>query len=184
MKRSEHGTVDALLVGASILLALVFAQLDIAAYLLGFPRGLEALAIFIAGVCFVSVFTVVPATIVLGQLATQNSLPLVALLGGVGALSGDFVIFKLFRDRTGDDLRYLLSLAPQKRLSHALNSRLTRWVSTALGALIIASPLPDELGLAMLGIAKINTWVFVPLSFLLNTGGILVIGLVARALHT
>ena len=49
-----------------------------------------------------------------------------------------------------------------------------------LGALLIASPLPDEFGVALMGLAKMPTSEFVPISFSLNFLGILVIGVLAR----
>ena len=182
MQRNNHLAVDASLICISVVLAFLIAKIDIARYLLGFPDGLKILAPFIAGLCFVSVFTVAPATVVLGQLATENSLFFVVALGGLGALSGDFLIFKFFRKRIADDLARLRALPPRWRLQRALRSRATRWVSAALGALIIASPLPDEIGLAMLGLARVQTKIFIPLSFILNASGILAIGLIARAL--
>ncbi len=183
MRWNGHIISDALLVSTSILVAFLIAKLDIAAYLLRIPGELRVLASFIAGICFVSIFTVAPATVVLGQLAVENSLPQVVIVGGFGALIGDFLIFKLFRDRIADDLRELRALAPQRRLKRVLCSRPLWWVNVAIGALIIASPLPDEIGLAMLGLSRIQTRVFLPLSFLLNASGILAIGLIARTLH-
>ena len=59
--------------------------------------------------------------------------------------------------------------------------RIFRWLIAFLGALIIASPLPDELGLTMMGFSKIKTSLFIPISFLLNSLGILIIGLIAKA---
>ena len=182
MQRGNHLAVDAFLIFISIVLAFLITRFDITANLLDFPDGLKMLAPFIAGLCFVSVFTVAPATVILGQLATENSLLFVAALGGLGALSGDFLIFKFFRERIANDLAQVRILAPQSRLKQMLRSRATRWVSAALGALIIASPLPDEIGLAMLGLARVQTKVFIPFSFILNASGILAIGLIARAL--
>jgi hypothetical protein len=60
--------------------------------------------------------------------------------------------------------------------------RVFRAVMPFLGALIIASPLPDELGLVFLGISKLKTRYFLPLSFVLNFFGILIIGLIAKSL--
>ena len=49
-----------------------------------------------------------------------------------------------------------------------------------LGTLVIASPLPDELGVAMLGLAKTDKKSFLIISYLGNFLGILAIGGVAR----
>ncbi|MDP3800322.1 MAG: hypothetical protein Q8Q90_02755, partial [bacterium] len=55
-----------------------------------------------------------------------------------------------------------------------------RWFTPFLGALIIASPFPDELGLVLMGLSKTNTKVFIPVSFGLNFIGILIMGLLLR----
>jgi hypothetical protein len=41
-----------------------------------------------------------------------------------------------------------------------------------LGAFIIASPLPDELGLTLMGMSKVRLAVLVPVSFVMNAVGI------------
>jgi hypothetical protein len=46
------------------------------------------------------------------------------------------------------------------------------WLLPLVGAIIIASPLPDEPGVAMLGISKIRRWVFTVVVFFLNTIGV------------
>ena len=57
-----------------------------------------------------------------------------------------------------------------------------RWLTWLIGGLIIASPLPDELGISLLGFSKAKTSLFIVLSFVFNFLGILFIGWVARAL--
>src|SRR3990172_5076652 len=49
---------------------------------------------FIAGIFFTSIFTAVPATVVLVEIVGVNSVLVVALFGAVGALLGDLVIFR------------------------------------------------------------------------------------------
>src|SRR3990167_7131268 len=56
------------------------------------------------------------------------------------------------------------------------------WVIPALGAVIIASPLPDELGLIMMGLSHIRTATFIVLSFMMNAAGIFAIATAAQAL--
>ena len=163
------------------MVAFLMAQADIASYLIRIPKEFEILSIFIAGLCFVSVFTIAPSVVVLGQLAVENSLPLVVIVGGIGALCGDYLIFRFFRDRIFNDVNYLRSLSPIRRITKIPYLGISRWIFIVVGALIIASPFPDEVGLAMMGLTKVNMRVFVPLSFILNAAGILVIGLIARA---
>lgn len=57
-----------------------------------------------------------------------------------------------------------------------------RWITFFLGALVISSPLPDELGLAMMGLSKAKMSTLIPVSLIFNSLGILAIALVARNL--
>jgi hypothetical protein len=43
------------------------------------------------------------------------------------------------------------------------------------GAVIIASPLPDEAGVSLLSLSKLKNWQFILLSFVLNATGIFII---------
>ena len=56
-----------------------------------------------------------------------------------------------------------------------------RWLTFLVGGLIIASPLPDELGISILGFSKMKVSWFIAISLVFNFIGILLIGVVARA---
>jgi len=138
------------------------------------------LGIILAGVFFTSIFTTAPAIALLSTFAETTSLPLLALLGGLGAVLGDYIIFRLVKDRITKDFEYLLSFSKRKRFTLIFRTRTFKYFAPFLGALIIASPLPDEMGVAMLGASKIKDKYFFLLSFLANGAGILVIGWIAR----
>ena len=143
----------------------------------------EILGSLVAGLFFTSLFTTAPAIIILGELAQEHSILAVALWGGLGAAVGDYIIFRFMRDRFGEDIEYMLGRVRAAGVLHALRHVRYRWIATIVGGLIIASPLPDELGLALLGITRVSLLVLLPLTFVLNAGGIYVIGEVARALQ-
>jgi hypothetical protein len=137
---------------------------------------------FISGIFFTSIFTAAPATAVLAEIARYHSSFWSAFFGGLGALLGDMVIFRFARNNIREDIFYLARKIGLERLTKIFSHPFLGWVVPVLGAIIIASPLPDELGLLMLGISKISTQAFVPLSFLLNFLGIFIIGIVAKSL--
>ncbi len=56
--------------------------------------SLGYLGAFITGIFFVSTFTVVPAAVVLFNLADHLHPLEVALLAGLGAMAGDYIIFR------------------------------------------------------------------------------------------
>jgi uncharacterized membrane protein YdjX (TVP38/TMEM64 family) len=131
---------------------------------------------------FTSVFTTAPAIVVLGQLALHTPLWVVALFGGLGAVVGDYILFLLVREGVSRDVNELMRHAGLRRLRKLFHTKLFHRLLPLIGALILASPLPDELGLAMLGLSDINKDRFLLVSFVMNALGILVIGLVARAI--
>ena len=166
----------------SVFVALLLAKTGILRDILTATQGAQFIGSFIAGMFFVSIFTAAPATIVLGEIAQSNSVTEVAILGGLGALLGDFLIFRFVRDRVSEDFSTLVKMAKSERLLSLFQRKAFQWIIPFTGALIIASPLPDEVGLAMLGLSKMRTAVFIPLSFSLNAVGIFIIGFIARAL--
>ena len=140
------------------------------------------MAVLLPEFFFVSVFTAAPATVALGEIAQSNSVVVVAILGGLGALIGDLVIFRFMKDKVSQDFSYLINISKTERFLSIFKLSLFRWIIPFIGALIIASPLPDEIGVAMLGLSKINNSLFILLSFVLNSAGILIIGLIAKTL--
>ncbi|PIQ75552.1 MAG: hypothetical protein CO003_00255 [Candidatus Portnoybacteria bacterium CG_4_8_14_3_um_filter_44_15] len=178
----ENLIKDMSIIALSVLIAVILVKTEVLINILASSKELELFGSFIAGMFFTSVFTVAPATVVLVEIARLNSLFLVALFGGIGAMIGDIIIFRFVKNRLSEDVLFLLKKSKSERLISIFRLRIFRWLIAFLGALIIASPLPDELGLMMMGFSKIRTSLFIPISFLLNSLGILVIGLIARAI--
>lgn len=175
--------IDLFIITASVFAAIILVKSGIIVQILSAAGYAKYIGSFIAGIFFTSAFTTAPATAAFVELSGFNSIIIMALLGGLGALFGDLIIFRFVKDRFAEDIKYLLSLSGWRRLDFIIfHRRLFRWILVFLGALIIASPLPDEIGIAILGISKIKNRNFVIVSYLLNTLGILIIGLLARAI--
>ncbi|MSU74230.1 hypothetical protein EXS57_00430 [Candidatus Kaiserbacteria bacterium] len=173
---------DVLLIVISLCVAALLVRTGILEGILASVRGTEFLGSFIAGLFFTSVFTTAPAIVALGGLAQVHSIVSVALWGALGAVIGDLIIFRFIRDRFAVHILELLRHRHKgKRVGMLLKLKLFRWVSFFVGGLIIASPLPDELGISLFGFSKIKTSWFIPLSFVFNFAGIVLIGLVAQA---
>lgn len=170
------------IVALSVAVAFLLVKTGLVAEFLASAGGLRFIGSFIAGMFFVSVFTAAPAAAVLVELFEANSLLEVALAGGLGALLGDWVMFRFMRYHVANDLAYLLKHSGPRRLIAVFRLRCFRWLAPLLGALIVASPFPDEIGLALMGFSRLRTAVFLPVSFILNFLGILVIGFAVKAL--
>lgn len=180
-KTAAHIMLDLGTVALSVAIAVFAVKTGAVGELLASAGGLRFIGGFIAGMFFVSVFTVAPAAAVLVELFQTHPLLEVALVGGLGALLGDWVMFRLLRDRVAGDLAYLLERPGLRRLGAVFGPKSFRWLTPLAGALIVASPLPDEIGLALLGLSRLSTARFLPLSFALNFLGILALGLAVKA---
>lgn len=166
----------------SIIIAVILAKTGILKSLLTSTKEWEILGSLLAGIFFVSIFTVAPAAVVLVEIAQSNSVLLVAFFGGIGALIGDLLIFRFIKDNITEDISYLMKRMKQERFIKIFQLKFFKWLIPFIGALIVASPLPDEIGLAMMGLSKMKTSLFIPISFLLNFAGILIIGLIAKGI--
>ena len=173
---------DLIIVLASIIIAIVLAQSPFIDTLIERTKGHAVLASLIAGLFFTSAFTTAPAIAVLAKLSLAHDPILVSIAGGFGALVGDLIIFAFIKTHLREDVQYLLSKAKSHRIRHILEHRFARWSLAFLGAIIIASPLPDEMGLAMMGMSNIRTSRFIPISLSFNILGILLIAYIAHSI--
>ncbi len=137
---------------------------------------------FIVGIFFVSTFTVAPASVVLFHLAQDFNPGLIAMFAGMGAVIGDLLIFRFLKDGVFEELRPLFRRYGGHYISNLLGTPYFAWLAPVIGAIIIASPFPDEIGIALMGLSRIKLWQFVVLAFVLNALGILVIVLLARSI--
>jgi hypothetical protein len=140
------------------------------------------LAIFISGIFFTSAFTTPTSIAFLSHLAQDTNLATLAFTGALGAVCGDYIIFKFIKDRVVEDLNLLFKFSKIKRLPLIFRTRLFKYFIPFVGALIISSPLPDELGLTLLGLSKIKDRYFFPISIVMNFLGILAIGFISKNL--
>lgn len=129
---------------------------------------------FLAGMGFTSLFTLAPASVVLIEIARISSPLMVAAIGAAGAVLGDLFLFMFVR-RSTDSASFLLNAPMRRQLRYLLHHKLLHWVLPITGAIIIASPLPDELGLALMGFSRMRPSYFVPISYVMNFLGILAI---------
>lgn len=129
----------------------------------------------ITGIFFVSTFTVVPASVVLFHLAQEFNPLMIALYAGAGAVIGDLIIFRFLKDGVFEELRPLISRFNGSYIAALFRTPYFAWVVPVIGAIIIASPFPDEVGIGMMGLSRIQWWQFAILAFILNTIGIFLI---------
>lgn len=136
---------------------------------------------FLAGMFFVSIFTVAPAGVVLFNLADTLHPVEIALLAGAGAVVGDYLIFRYLKDNIFEEVGPLFEKVTTHRLTKLFYTPYFAWMTPIIGMIFIASPGPDEVGIGILGLSKIKRWQFLLITFVLNFTGILLVVLFARA---
>ena len=179
----NHILIDVAVIVLSVLVAVLLVRTEVLANLLASAGDMEVFGAFIAGIFFTSIFTTAPAIAALGEISIIHGIFYTAFFGAVGSVLGDLIIFRFVRDRFSEHVSEIMTHQSVWRRFHLLfKRRFFRWFTFFVGGFILASPLPDELGIAVLGFSKMRVKYFALLSFAFNFLGILAIGLVARSL--
>lgn len=164
------------LVFLGILLAFTLSRIETFHTFLLHLGNLGYLGAFLAGILFVSAFTVATGAVILFILAETLSPLEIGIVAGLGAVFGDFTIFRFVKDNLADEFEDIYNNVDSRHhLIKLLHSKYFSWTLPIIGALIIASPLPDEFGVTLLGISKMKTYKFLLASFILNAIGIFLV---------
>ena len=166
----------------SLILFFYFADAPFVKNVIGSIGNLGYLGAFLTGIFFVFTFTIAPASVVLFFLAQELNPFGIALVAGLGGVMGDYIIFRFLKDRVFEELKPIFINLGGPRLSHLLATPYFGWVAPVVGAIIIASPFPDEIGIGLMSITKLKNWQFLVLSLILNSLGIFIIISLAKIL--
>jgi hypothetical protein len=135
--------------------------------------------IFIAGLFFSFGFTTPFST---GFFLTVNpgNIYLAAMLGGIGALIADLLIFSFIRLSFMDEFKRIENTKLSKKtgefIKKSIGKKAKFYLMYAFAGIIIASPLPDEAGVTLLaGLTHIKISALAKISLLMNTLGILIL---------
>lgn len=163
------------------------------AYVLFYGRSSSALNSFIlslgfggallAGIMYAYGFTAAPATAIFLIMAPHQNIYLSGMIGGVGALLADLIIFEFIRDNFQDEIQMLSKEKVVIFIHQHTPKSIKDLLLPVLAGLIIASPLPDEIGVALLASSRtISMQAFTMISLVLNTIGIFVVLLIGAGM--
>ena len=141
------------------------------------------LSSFTLGILYVYGFTAALSTGALLTIAEQQNIFITGIVAGLGALMGDLIIFKFVRKTFNNELKELGKTRFIKKIRNFQKEHSTLNMTIPLIAyIIIASPLPDEIGVSLVAAYKdTSTKAFSVLAFFLNTMGIFIILLIGKA---
>ena len=132
------------------------------------------LGTFIAGALFAYGFTAAPATAILLLLSKEQNIVAAGLIGGLGALIGDLLIFSFIRISFSDEIKRISNEKIIKTFNSHMPNHIKKYLLPVFAGFVIASPLPDEIGVTLLAAYKQMSFeLFTMLSYALNTTGIL-----------
>jgi hypothetical protein len=136
---------------------------------------------FLAGLLFTSFSTIPLATAVFISLA-HAGLPIwqTAFIGGLGAMIGDAGLFAALKVSVLDTAAAYLARKTHGAFQKFAHKPLVRLGSVLVGGLVIASPLPDELGMAIMGLTDVPTRYVFLIAFVFDTASIAAISYLAR----
>lgn len=160
----------------SFILAFVLLRTETFRIIIAQLGNYKFLGAFAGGMLFVSTFTVSIGAVILLFLAKTMNPVEIGLIAGAGAVLSNLVIFRFIQSRElMEEIKHFFHYFGGDKISHLIHSKYFSWTLPVIGALIIASPFPDELGVGLMGIAKMKTWEFILLSFILNSIGIFLV---------
>ncbi len=145
---------------------------------------------FIAGFFFSYSFTAGPAAALLLLFGHEQSLLFAGLAGACGAMAGDLVIFKFTRFSFKKDSEEISKTKTFKFLDKVARffykespTAFKKYVLVLFASLIIASPLPNEVGVAVMSTSvNITTKQFVAISLVLNAIGVYLLLFIGKQL--
>jgi hypothetical protein len=172
-EQAQKKSLSILLFGLGLVICLaVFIWPVSREYVTNLANG-SWLGLLVIGLLYAISFTSAFATGMIISVASSYPPILIALIGGLGALIYDLIIFLFIKKASHQGF---FSELKKKYLNRSSVS----WFLIVLGAIVIASPLPDELGSGLFGSSKLKPKYFIPISFVLNAFGIFVIALIAK----
>lgn len=164
------------LFGISLIFALILSRVEAFHEFLLSLGNFGYISAIVAGFLFVSTFTVATGAVILLILAEYLSPLEIGILAGVGAVIGDLTIFKFVKDKLVSEIEGVYDKLDHKHIiEKTFHTKYFSWTLPVIGAIIILSPLPDEVGVSLMGISKMKTSHFLILSFILNATGIFLV---------
>ena len=142
--------------------------------------SLGYLGALIGGALFASTFTVATGGLILLTLAKTMPPVFLIIFGALGAAATDFLIFHFVKDEVVSEITPVYDKITGSHLKKILHTKYFAWTLPVLGALFIASPLPDELGISLLGFEQMKTGKFILISLVSHLVGMSLLILGAR----
>jgi hypothetical protein len=136
---------------------------------------------FLAGLLYPYAFTSAAGTAILIIISKEQNILLAGMVASAGALISDIIIFFFVKYTFAEEMRGLSKEAIVMTLSRRIPNSFRIYLLASIAAILIASPLPTEMGIMLMAsIKKITTKKFVAIIYILHEGAIFVILLISK----
>lgn len=139
-----------------------------------------------AGIAYAFTFTTAAAAFLFVELGETSDAFTAILFGGIGAMVGDLFFYWLLNNGVKKEIKaFFVAMVPirrLKRMEQFTKRRIFAWTIPFLASLLIASPLPDELGIALFSLINFKPKYLAAVSFFLNTMGIATLVFLGKAM--
>jgi len=162
-----------------MLAAFLFAKIPMVSNLLQHLGNYKYLSAFLGGLMFTSTFTLPVGAIILVSLARTLPIPILIPIAVTGAILGDCFAFKFIRKNIANEMSLIYEdlekIVGKNHFKKIVHTKYFAWTLPVIGTLIMASPLPDELGVSLMGLSNMPFKKFLVISCLSHTLGISII---------
>lgn len=170
LRHRRHSNILFLLLG--LLFALVLSQMPFFSLIIKKIEEFGYLGAVLAGFLFTSTFTAATGGLLLINFANILDPFWLIFCGVAGALSADLLVFLFVKDKAADDITPVYEhFLAKNHLKKLIHTKYFSWTLPVVGALIMASPFPDELGISLMGLSDIKIWEFLLVSSLCHGVG-------------
>lgn len=164
-----------------MLLTLLLLNTALVTAVLEWFKNVGLLGGFIGGIMSVSMFTTAPAVVLLISIADHINPWQLIFVASIGSVLGDWLIIKFLEDEVAEEVKPLLKKFHILPLIRKFQRSRSRWIVSVLGAIVLALPLPDEFGIALMDISKVKRRHLLIICFILNLIGLAALVGVGRA---
>ncbi len=138
---------------------------------------------FLAGLLYPYALTSAAGTGILLILAKEQNVLLAGLIAGIGALISDVIIFLFVKHGFSDEVKKLSKEKVVRAINLRIPDSLRVYLTAAWACVLIASPLPTEIGIMLItSIKNMSAKKFVIMIYALHASAIFIILLIGRTL--
>lgn len=170
LRHRRHSNL--LLLVGGLLFAFVLSRLPFFEIIIAEIEKFGYFGALFSGFLFTSTFTVATGGLLLANFAQLLDPFWLIMCAVSGALLGDVIIFLFVKNKVSDDISPVYEhFLAKNHLKKLIHTKYFSWTLPVIGALIIASPFPDELGVSLMGLSAMSIQKFLLVSFLSHSLG-------------